>query len=664
MNDKRLTTALQGMKEQTQQFEELIPGTLGIPLGGQVLVQVPSRPSYVYVQLRDNQNELVQAYNDQVSATYGLPVLVKWQRNKYIVVGRDSIRYSYWGSNNPYIPLHGSTHSFSRNPNEGTDIAFIYSQQFMPLLAMPSGTLNNGSSLIINPYLRLRQDGTWSYDGSTGTINFSAYNPTSGAFAVMALVYLDTTLNQFGVLVNSGSYFPNYLTGTSQIANYLPQVTNPNFIPIAAVRLLTGTNLVTWDNLYDARQFIQYRITGSGGGGGGSPTGPAGGDLTGTYPNPTVKAIQGVPVLVGTPNNGQFLTYITADGQWEFSSLTVGSGILKSGTTDLSVDFENNLTDIKSDGITSVGVSTQVPRSDHIHSITGTLLLNMPDATMINGRFLPSLTGTGLRLELKGMDGNNPSQFNPVFFRIANVIHIVTGTTFVAVASGTNTFNAGSSEMRTNEIDYFIYAGFNATDGLVIGFSRIPFGRLFSDFSAVATNEQYIALSTSTHAAGTDPYVNLGRFAATLNSGTVFGWSVPAYTQINLLQQPSFETRWSNWRPVPAGYSAIPGNVLYQYKVIDELVYLNMRELTNGTSNSTGTTYTLPFTCLTLTNLEFQQSAQMLDNGAFLASTALVQVLSNGTTVNCFKDYSGAFWTTSGGKRMASLSQPFFYRIN
>lgn len=48
-----------------------------------------------------------------------------------------------------------------------------------------------------------------------------------------------------------------------------------------------------------------------------SPIGTAGGDLSGTYPNPLVAKLQGRAVSSAAPNDGDILTYITADLRWE-----------------------------------------------------------------------------------------------------------------------------------------------------------------------------------------------------------------------------------------------------------------------------------------------------------------------------------------------------------
>lgn len=259
---KKLENALRQQKKSTESSKFKIFGTLGIPLGGQNLVSVPNRQSYVYVRLRTNQNEVIQAFNNTVSPSYGLPVIVQRAGNRYVVLEVDTVRYANnWSTPAPYLPQHGDSHSFNR-VGGGGDIAWIFSQQFMPLLAFPSGS--TFASVLISPYVIQDAQGAWRYIGTTGT-NLINYIP-SGTNAVMSLLYVDRSNGGLGFIINSGSSFSSNLTAIGDVLPYVPTPQNPNQLPIAAIRLTSGTTW-GWNNVYDVRPFFPYVPTGTASGG-------------------------------------------------------------------------------------------------------------------------------------------------------------------------------------------------------------------------------------------------------------------------------------------------------------------------------------------------------------------------------------------------------------
>lgn len=262
---RKLKAALRRQKRQTKQEIPQLAGMLGIELGGQRIVEVPQRNGFVYVKLRDNQNEIIQAFNNKVSPSYNLPVLLERQNNRYVVVAVNADRYqNNWTTFAPFLPRHGNTHSFDIENGGGGDIVWIQSRQFTPILVIPSGTLG-ANNVVVSGYALKDTNGAWKYVGNTGTQNLDPYRPTTGSQAVMALVYLDTVSGNPQILIGSGSYFSENITGTAQVLPYVPSITNLSHIPLAGVRLVTGTNGIGWDNIYDLRQFY-YNVTGSGGG--------------------------------------------------------------------------------------------------------------------------------------------------------------------------------------------------------------------------------------------------------------------------------------------------------------------------------------------------------------------------------------------------------------
>ena len=169
--------------------------------------------------------------------------------------------------------------------------------------------------------------------------------------------------------------------------------------------------------------------------------------------------------------------------------------------------------------------------------------LQLATGQVINGKIVVTVASNNITLAMKGADGNDPSASNPVYCKIGGVIRSVTAALSVTKNAGTNWFNSGSAQLATKERDFFAYLGYNATDGVIIGFSPIPSARQYSDFSTTTTNQKYCAISTITNAAATDYYNVIGRFAATLSAGAGYTWSVPTFTAINLIQRPIWNSR-------------------------------------------------------------------------------------------------------------------------
>jgi hypothetical protein len=260
-----LNKSLTALKSTIEPKKIRLPGSLGIPMDGALTVNVPNRPGYVYVRILGNTSELIQAYNDQVSPVYDLPVTVTRDETKYVVEGRDIARYTNWGSS-PYLPAHGVQHSLN---GTGGDIVWVYSEQFMPLCPMPSGT---SGTLIIYPYT-YNWRGVWKTAGGTGTSSIAPYLPVDDTKQKVLLLYIDGDTSNPTWL--DGTEAPVALSAKSDLIPHLPPFTMEVGIPLAMVRVPSGTTSIGWSNVYDIRQYFGGRGTGTSGGTGSSGIGEA-----------------------------------------------------------------------------------------------------------------------------------------------------------------------------------------------------------------------------------------------------------------------------------------------------------------------------------------------------------------------------------------------------
>lgn len=220
---------------------------------GVLELEVDGREGYIWVRIRGQTSEVVQAFNEHVGIMPDLPVLLArdpMQPRVYKVLGRDFGKYQGWEF--PLLPKHGEQHSFGEDAAAGRDPVFIYKRQIVqPLLVHPQSVPDMTVYVEADYYF-------WSngyrYFAGNSSADLTSSKPGVG-LSRFVMVYLDGTTGT--VKTSLGTTWSTLFPPLDRVS-YIPTIDASVGIPLAAVLLSSETTEINWSELFDIRALLSF----------------------------------------------------------------------------------------------------------------------------------------------------------------------------------------------------------------------------------------------------------------------------------------------------------------------------------------------------------------------------------------------------------------------